>query len=179
MKKLFYVFTTLLLFIGNFAIAQDFVVCDTECRSFPLGDCTTEHTDTDNIEWPCEINIDDASIASDELTPQDLELLTGIDTPDVRPQIVGIPNFANRIVMTFADQVFAAPVGYKILREWTVIDWMTGTVATYIQIIKNSSGLLQDCAVLACRADLTVQLPAGNTTPVDICLLLEIPVGGI
>jgi len=168
MKKLFYVFTTFLLFIGNYTFAQDFVVCDTECRTFPLGDCASGHTDSDNIEWPCEITIDDSAIGASDLTPDDLELLPNVDTLDIHPQIVGIPDYQSRIAMTFDDIVVPTATGYKILRNWTVLDWLTGNIATYSQIINNNSGILRDCSNLVCHSNITVQPPAGNITPVDI-----------
>ncbi len=34
-----------------------FEICDTECRTAPLGDCNSGHTADDNVEWPCDITI--------------------------------------------------------------------------------------------------------------------------
>ena len=115
MRSLF--FTTITIFLFSLsANAQTFTICDTQCNATPIGDCASGHTDTDNIEWPCDIDLDLPGVAANELDPDGL-LNNGVDSADASPIIVNFPNANNTIAHTFEDVVLNTPGGgYKILR---------------------------------------------------------------
>ena len=164
MKK-FILFSSFFLLFGNFLFAQS-VFCDTECRTFPLGDCASGHTDTDIVEWPCDITLNDINLAANDADPDALEMRSDVDSLDARPQIVN--RMPNGTSMTWADQVIVNPNNsYTIIRHFTVLDWITASVGEYTQVIKNTAPVGDRCGALACFSSITAELE-GNPPSVDL-----------
>ncbi|MCB0660452.1 MAG: dockerin type I repeat-containing protein, partial [Saprospiraceae bacterium] len=127
-----------------------FVVCDTRCSEGVPGDCNSGYTVTDNIDWPCDF---ESYVCDDDLferfSPGDLVALHGIPKEQVYPQIINYP--CSAIFTDFADQY--EPIGNansgekKVIRTWTVLDWMTGNTYTYVQEFYLLSGHSVICDV--------------------------------
>ncbi|MBK8196227.1 MAG: hypothetical protein IPK76_24655 [Lewinellaceae bacterium] len=96
-------------------------------------------------------------------------------TPDVLqgqglqgyPLVFGLPDGCT-IGWTYTDAVVEVCDGtYKILREWKVIDWCTGTFINHSQIIKV---LDEQGPSISCPANLTV-----STDPFTCCAQVNLP----
>jgi len=121
--------------IGNGA---GFTICDTECWTTPITDCAGGHTDQDNIEWPCDIELVAFGADPTILSPSNLELIYDVHEMDAQPTIVNYSETG--IAMTYSDTVVDVnPEGtlFKIIRTWTVLNWFTGNIYEYVQIIEN------------------------------------------
>lgn len=62
-------------------------ICDFLPRSAPLGDCESGHTDTDDVEWPSNIEV-----ADHRISPSQLVSISGIDPLDAQPSFYGVPS---------------------------------------------------------------------------------------
>lgn len=170
MRSLLFTITIILFSLS--ANAQTFTICDTQCNATPIGDCASGHTDTDNIEWPCDIDLDLPNVAANELGPDGL-LANGVDSIDASPIIVNFPNSNNTIARTFEDIVVNTPGGgYKILRTWTYLDWMTANIYSYDQIIKNITGNNAACN-LVCNSNVNVSVGINGSATLDVTVFLE------
>jgi hypothetical protein len=118
------------------ACAPPFTICDTECHSAPLGDCASGHTDTDMIEWPCDLQVEgDCESFSFNPTPENL-LAAGVDPADVAPVIVNEACYLTSI--TYTDQVFMLQGLNRIERTWLILYWPTGETWSYVQELEVS-----------------------------------------
>ncbi|MFN0174387.1 MAG: T9SS type A sorting domain-containing protein [Saprospiraceae bacterium] len=93
-----------------------------------------KHITIADIDFP--LNLDNISSPALDCgqDPEDLDL-TG------QPMVNGIPVGASpecEIAVTYSDQTImhCAPAGFTILRNWTIIDFCSGTFNTRIQVIK-------------------------------------------
>ena len=121
------------------ACMQPFTICDTKCQDTPLGDCASGHTASDNIEWPCDLQMSACDLSTLVPTPDYLQLTGLFASYNVRPTIVNY-NCAS-VVISYVDQVFTLPGQHKIERTWTVTNFLFPTVYTYKQtILINSVG---------------------------------------
>lgn len=114
------------------ACAPPFTICDTACRSTPLGDCLSGHTDGDMVEWPCDISWE---TSCEELeigwAPDDLIAL-GLATPeDAEPTIINAPCYL--LATTYQDEVFYHAEGIRVERTWSIIYWPTAEIWSYTQ----------------------------------------------
>ncbi|MBK8627793.1 MAG: T9SS type A sorting domain-containing protein [Saprospiraceae bacterium] len=67
-----------------------FTVCDTESRCTPDGDCNAGHTLLDDIEWPCDITVENApSYLLTNPTPQIIADFLNVPLSDFKPIIFG------------------------------------------------------------------------------------------
>ncbi len=116
-----------------------FVICDTEPRCADVTNCEQGHSLADNIEWPCDIElqtnfsgntIDLLDLILPDLLVQDF----GIDSKDAQPELFDVSELL--IGMNYNDQIFdLGNESAKVIRTWTVIDWQNGTQYDYVQII--------------------------------------------
>lgn len=125
---------------GNIIVdGVGFNVCDTSSRCSDLGTCITGHTDQDNIEWPCNIVLESSFTGStaelyDLITPANLIENFNVDVLDSQPEIIAFDNefiglsYENTILTLSGNDV-------KVIREWTVIDWLVGCSYDYNQVI--------------------------------------------
>lgn len=129
---------------GNIIVKEDadcslpFIVCDKSCPNGTPGDCNSGYTDTDNLDWPCDVDLevcDDTNIS--KVSPDDLINIHNVAPENSRPQVINYG--CKAIFMTYTDQVIGtggvnAP-DKKIVRTWTVLNWLSGNQFSYIQII--------------------------------------------
>ena len=131
--------------------SSTFVVCDTRCPDGNPGNCESGYSNNDNIDWPCGFNIYVCEGASaDQLSPEELEIIHGVPSKNVRPQII---NFDCPVIyMTYSDlEIGLAPPpsqSKKIVRTWTVLDWLDGQTFEYTQSFKVFAEGLEICDTL-------------------------------
>lgn len=113
---------------------EPFVACDTACRNSPFGDCASGHTADDNVEWPCDLVFNDnCDLFMEQPTPEFLLENNLADSLEVFPEIINQECFITN--MAFEDMVFLLGNEKRIERKWSIIDWQTAMVYTYIQTI--------------------------------------------
>lgn len=128
-----------------------FVVCDTKCPDGNPDDCESGYTNSDNIDWPCGFDIYVCEGASaDRISPEELETIHGVPSQNVRPQII---NFDCPVIyMAYSDQVvgLAPPPSQsrKIVRTWTVLNWLDNNTYEYTQIFNVFYNGLEICDTL-------------------------------
>ncbi len=116
-----------------------YVICDTECRSTPIGDCDSGHSDTDAVEWPCDIIIDAQYDDYEQVRPNNLTQFAGVDPLDTEPQLFADECYLQG--MAYTDQVFFEDGGVRIERKWHVLEWWTLEIAEFDQTITFTSAL--------------------------------------
>lgn len=126
-----------------------FEICDTECRGTPVGDCASGHTDQDNVEWPCDLDINmtcDYYNLNYHFSPEFLEA-EGLASPeDAMPQLI---NGSCYLTSTnYTDLVFLSAEPKWIKRTWSIIYWNTGQVWSYIQRINMLGSGIEICDTL-------------------------------
>lgn len=111
------------------------VFCDTECRDTPLGDCASGHTDSDNIEWPCDFEVPGFydCVTGLSTLPQSLVDEFGFDLEDITPEITNVT--CQLISVSYEDQLFYLEDTIKVLREWSAVSWLDNVTASYTQEI--------------------------------------------
>jgi hypothetical protein len=66
--------------------AGAFNVCDTASRCTPEGDCTSGHSLADDIEWPCDITVENApTYLLNNPTPQRIAEFMNVPLSDIKP----------------------------------------------------------------------------------------------
>lgn len=138
MKKLFTKIVCTLL-LCNFAIqlsaASDFHLNDKPCVVCPT---------LSDVNNPITIQLSNDTIAlataSTTLSPDSLVANFGFTTAEAFVTWAD-PDDCNNLQHTWADQNFDLGNGnFKILREWTVLDWLANETTTHYQIIRNTFG---------------------------------------
>jgi hypothetical protein len=142
------------IFVVN---SDPFEICDTNPWCTPIGpNCNFPHTLADDVEWPCDITLDQCGPG---LSPDELELNPAVHPNDVRPRIT--EDGCDLVAVTYEDEVFTITQDacIKVLREWIVIDWCQYVPGTdigyweYLQIIKVLESapptILSDCEDVA------------------------------
>ncbi len=126
-----------------------FEICDTACRSTPIGDCSSGHTDQDNVEWPCDIDI---TMTCDYYNlnyvfPPEFLITEGIASPeDANPEIIDAACYLTST--TYFDQIFFSFDEKWIIRNWSIIYWNTGQIWTYTQRINLVAKNIDICDTL-------------------------------
>jgi len=124
-----------------------------------LPDCSSSLDDL--VQWPqSSLYIDNPAQEALELTPAVLMSDYGFTATQVMPTFDQAS--CDNIAVTFFDQVFTTATGWKLIRTWTSINWITAEVDEYVQIINN--GPFTD--VLACVSELTVVVELGGTVQI-------------
>jgi Secretion system C-terminal sorting domain len=113
-------------------------VCDKSCPNGTPGDCNSDYTDTDNLDWPCNVDIElcDA-INISKVSPDDLINFHNIAPENSWPQVI---NYNCKVIfMTYTDQEIGTgglgSPNKKILRTWSVLNWLTSDLSSYVQVI--------------------------------------------
>ncbi len=92
------------------------------------------------------------------LSPNSLLLLNGIDSSDVFPVVQLQSNCQNLVGVAYEDQVFVDGNGlFRIIRTWTLLDWLTLNTYSFSQTITNVSDIGFICDFLS------------NSAPVGDC----------
>jgi hypothetical protein len=117
-----------------------------------IGDgCTIE-----DIIFPSDINITDADGKVENLSIENLQSIYNYTYTHVHPYTV---YQCEDIVYASEDQIFNTVNGYKILRTFTALDWLTNSVITKVQIIKLYTSTSN---VLVCNDLVNVNLVNGS-----------------
>ena len=118
---------TQLIFINGTPPTQAWNICDTKANDAPLGDCDSGHTDTDDVEWPIDLTIDDHRI-----TPDDLVAHSGITEENARPQLVSNASNYDLKNIDILDELTSSSI--SLTRRWTITSKLApGQSATYDQ----------------------------------------------
>ncbi|HMR87873.1 MAG TPA: T9SS type A sorting domain-containing protein [Saprospiraceae bacterium] len=121
--------------------ANGLEICDTLPWNTPFGNCASGHTDTDAIEWPADITVNNSTIS----------LIALRTNPDVHPNNVEprlIENCSSAYQITYYDVVTNIDEDTKLIeRTWNVFNWVSGINSTYVQnITLNFETINQVCA---------------------------------
>ncbi len=116
----------------------------------------TDGSGNTNQCWT-EITVESDGISVDDIYwPEDIILACNADTD---PSVTGEPQVLDNcgnFGISYQDDIFELDGNnIKILREWTVIDWITGEIFVYIQIIKTEDN---QAPVAICAANLNIAL---------------------
>jgi len=104
------------------------------------SDCQFMVTD---IAWPtAELNVFVEGVTpsniSQLMSPNALLAVEGIDSSDVFPEVLIEAFCQNLIGVAYDDTVFEEGGNqFRIVRNWTLLDWLTGQAYTFTQVIKN------------------------------------------
>ena len=111
-------------------------ICDTKAWNTPITDCEHGHSDTDAVEWPADITVNNPLVS-----PLDLYYNSDVNKNDVQPLLTEV---CNDMAITYYD-VFTQ-IGdneAEILRTWYVTKWQTGHIGTYVQKISINASVNQ------------------------------------
>lgn len=89
------------------------------------------------------------------------------------PETTGSPSFEDcgNIATSYSDVLFEeCGAGFKVLRQWVIVDWCTTTTINHNQIIKI---LDQEGPVFTCPSDMTINAQAYECISVDHTLLFD------
>ena len=104
-------------------------ICDTEPNTSTIGDCDSGHTDTDDVEWPSDISINDHRIA-----PEDLVAFSNIGAENNSPVIVNNQHIYDVDYIDILESLTATTLDLK--RRWTITSSYNADLsATYDQNI--------------------------------------------
>ncbi|NNK90115.1 MAG: T9SS type A sorting domain-containing protein, partial [Saprospiraceae bacterium] len=140
---------------------EDFCLVNLELIDGGIDPC---YNNTEaNIQWPLpEINLNETNVntnsISSQFSPENLVLNYGFTEAETSPTYINT-TCVDGFLYTFADLVIPVNgVYFKIVRTFTVLDWYTGNVYDFVQLIRNI-----DQEDLICDF-----LP--NTAPVGDCI---------
>ena len=115
-------------------------------------DCS-DMLDTSMVDFPVNVDIPDADcdLLSQNLTPDYMINELGLDSSE---SIVQIDVSGTCLVPAYAysDQVIVNPTSTKIIRTWTVIEWVHGTFIENVQVIDLIGTALFVCDTLPWNA---------------------------
>lgn len=118
---------------------ETFRVCDKTCPNGTPGDCNSGYTNDDNLDWPCNIEVElCGSENAFKISPADLVNLHNISPENSQPQVINYN--CDVVYMAYIDQsIVIGGIGSpnrRIVRTWTVLNWLTTDIYTYIQFIE-------------------------------------------
>ncbi|NNE27099.1 MAG: hypothetical protein HKN09_09670, partial [Saprospiraceae bacterium] len=149
-------FTEVKVYVWDEADNKDFCIVNLRLVDNTNDPC---HSNTeDNIQWPlAEISINQAGLSSQDVSPELLVSNFSFNESDVMPTYINT-TCVDGLAQTYADQVFnISAESFKIIREWTVLDWYTANYYQYYQLIRINLGNNLICDFLP------------NTAPVGDC----------
>lgn len=120
-------------------------ICDTKCNGEPFGDCNSGHTDTDDVEWPCDVFLGHCQQLSVYPTPDVVLELTN-DTANAMPNLGECALLY--VSVSYTDLVFEIPGGQRIARTWFLYHLGTSQIFNYVQNIYLGYENTQICDVL-------------------------------
>ena len=145
-----------------------FEICDTECRSTPIGNCASGHTDQDNVEWPCDLDINMTCnyYNLNYVFPPEFLIAEGLAAPeDANPDIIDASCYLTSTA--YSDQVFFSFDEKWIIRTWSIIYWNTGQIWSYPQRINLVWNGLDICDTLPWNTPLG-DCASGHTDTDDV-----------
>lgn len=138
--------------------AQDFTICDTKSRCEPFGECNSGHSNTDNIEWPCDLNTVVSNNIYSNPNPEQLASYLQLPLTALKPELISVPDNCFAIAIAYSDQVISSSQNTKtILRKWSVLNWLTGDLYNYTQtiILSKIAGECDFCDFLPWNTPIT------------------------
>jgi len=111
-----------------------------------------------NVIFPSNIEVFDESGTIESLSVENLQTFYGYAYEDVYAYTVVE---CESIFYTYVDQVLNSSYGFKVLRTWTALDWMTGDVRTETQILKLYTSYNN---TMACNDQVSVSINSGPYT---------------
>lgn len=121
-----------------------------------IGDGSGNGCTVNDIIFPADINITDADGEVENLSVDNLQSFYNYTYEQVYPYTVAE---CNNIVTAYQDQIINTSEGYKIIRTFTSIDWLTTDIKTKVQIIKLFTSTNTS---LSCIDLVTVSVDNGN-----------------
>ena len=154
-----------LLIVNGTPCTDTITICDTECNSAPFGDCDSGHTSTDDVEWPCDLTLSYCDLINEDFSPEGLVATNLVNTANAEPQLT--IDGCEIVGVAYADVVFTDSDGLSIERTWTVIDWISEEVFTYIQTIIIDNATTNICDTQAWNTPVT-DCAGGHTLEDDV-----------
>lgn len=108
--------------------SSDIFICDFLPRIAPLGDCASGHTDTDDVEWPNDIALDDHRIS-----PSELVSISNVDPLDAEPSFYNEPSQYSAVYEDVLIALSATEI--ELGRRWTVTRLDNGFTYNYTQLV--------------------------------------------
>jgi hypothetical protein len=166
-------------------------ICDTANKCTPVGDCNSGHTLSDDVEWPCDITIDNApGYLLFEPTPEKIAAFMNVPVDDIKPELFNNGNSPNQCLL-IGENVKADvfELENRIAFTHSFINWMNpGVIYSYTQNVylnpdyscdicdtKPWNTPLGDCAsghtdedIVEWPADITVDFT--DVSPYDLSL---------
>lgn len=124
-------------------------ICDTKSRCNAEGDCTSGHSLTDDVEWPCDLDIVDVPFdIFNNPTPLALANFTGKDIDELQPFIFNGDILCNAAVSKAYYDTFVTSGGGRLInRTWTVIHWASSQSYSFVQKISMNSPVANNCEI--------------------------------
>jgi hypothetical protein len=102
-------------------------ICDTLAWNTPVTDCTGGHSNTDAVEWPADVYLNEK-----RFSPTDLSHNPEINPKDVMPALSEACKTIFQV--SFSDIIFnSIPDSLIVERTWTLFNTVTQEVHSYIQ----------------------------------------------
>ncbi len=121
-----------------------------------IGDGSGSGCTVNDIIFPADINITDADGVLANLTVENLQSFYNYTYEQANPYTIAS---CNNIVIAYTDQVINTSYGYKILRTFTSLDWLTTAIKTDVQVIKLYTSTNTS---LSCIDNVTVNVDNGS-----------------
>ncbi len=109
-----------------------------------------------NIIFPTDISITDSDGELENLSVENLQSFYNFTYEQVYPYTVSLCNNINYV---YEDQFISTASGYKVIRTFTALDWLTSSVKTKVQII-NLFTLPN--TTLACNDNIIINVENGS-----------------
>lgn len=110
-------------------------ICDTKSRCEAEGDCTSGHSLSDDVEWPCDLLLLNVPLSLiNNPTPAALANFTGQSIDEIQPYLFnGDPLCNVAVSKTYYDTYVNIGSGRLISRTWTILHWASAETFTYVQ----------------------------------------------
>ncbi|MEE9440093.1 MAG: dockerin type I repeat-containing protein, partial [Saprospiraceae bacterium] len=142
---------------------------DVYCTQVITLSCDISACELEDVDFPlANLFITEPNInSSADVSPDYIVENTGYTYAEVWPVF---PGECNNLALSYSDQVITTGTNnvFKILRTWTIIDWIATTTSTYTQIIKVN--FIND--VIVCNNN--VQISVSESQPVTLSPLMVI-----
>lgn len=131
------------------AICDVLIVCDTLSRCAPVGDCTSGHSMDDDVEWPCDIVLQNPPYnLYTNPTPQAMANYLQQDIDDFIPVLYGDNSLCMSSIGTSYEDIALVQNNEKLIyRTWTILHWPTGVTYTYEQELRINGSILDACDI--------------------------------
>lgn len=111
----------------------------------------------DEVIYPNDIELYDEDGILENLTVENLQEIYDYSLSEVYPYT---PVECESIFYSYTDQWFIMSQGYKVIRTWTALDWLSLETSNNIQILKLYTGF---STALACNDLETITLPSSGS----------------